>query len=585
VYEESPKDGLMCLHRMKNIYKRSLSSPFNLALVFSAVLIISTLIFIRRWLPINTLVAYFDDGLFLSRAEFILSGQLGEVNWGFNALVKGTFYPWFIVFGNKVNLNPVFLSYLVLVLIVLLLGLIIYSLTKNILLSLGLILFISADPVYFSEGASRMMREFTHQNSVLLFFVCFNVIFYFLGRSKASYYLLFSLSVVSGLVLTVSINVREENIWIYSAYVVNIIILFLSKKFTTKQILYVNIIITVTLFLSIQIVRSINNYFYDVRLQNSSTEGQFPKMLLNLSSIETSKGNVRYSAIDKSKREIAYNVSPSFAQLQPYLEGPGQAWIQFGCQDSNTCDDYSNGWFHVALREGMRNIGWWDSEKIAQEKMLQINNEIAKSCEEKLIKCRKGIAFGPLNGNQFISQKEIADSFPFFFQYVKSSLDNWGIQREVNESTIFKTEIMPEDLYTSWKKTIPSMPDGQNQYLDKYNSRYLTLQPFLNYWSSIYTLLLITLLIFNILNLFLLIFYKFRIKLNFFLISTYLIFMYLWVSRGIFLSLNSSVNIKSVILTYSLSGRVFLSGFLFLGLIIFFSILKQRSTLSRTYSK
>jgi hypothetical protein len=144
---------------------------------------------------------------------------------------------------------------------------------------------------------------------------------------------------------------------------------------------------------------------------------------------------------------------------------------------------------------------------------------------------------------------------------------------------------MPEDLYTSWKKTIPSMPDGQNQYLDKYNSRYLTLQPFLNYWSSIYSVLLIILLIFNILNLFLLIIYKFRIKLSFFLTSTYLIFMYLWVSRGIFLSLNSSVNIKSVILTYSLSGRVFLSSFLFLGLIIFFSILKQRSKLSNDFAR
>lgn len=570
---------------MKSISKKSFSSPFNLVLVFTAVLIISTLILIRRWLPINTLVAYFDDGLFLSRAEFILSGQLGEINWGFNALVKGTFYPWFIVIGNKVNLNPVFLSYLVLVLVILLFGSIIYSSTKSVLLSLGLILFITADPVYFSEGASRMVREFTHQNSILLFFVCFNVLFYFLDRSKASYFLLFSLSIISGLVLAISINIREESIWIYSAYVVNIIILFLSRKFTTKQILYVNIIIIITLFLSIQIVRSINSYFYEVRLQNSSTEGEFPKMLLNLSSIETSKGNVRYSTIDVTKREIAYKISPSFAKLQPYLEGPGQSWIQFGCQDTKTCDDYSNGWFHVALREGMRNMGWWDSEKIAQEKMLQINYEIVKSCEEKLIKCRKGIAFGLLNGNQFISYEEITDSFPFFFQYVKSSLNNWGIQREVYESTIFKTEVMPEDLYTSWKKTIPSMPDGQNQYLDKYNSRYLTLQPFLNYWSSTYSMLLIILSIFNILNLFLLIFYKFRIKLSFFLLSTYLIFLYLWVFRGLFLSLNSSVNIKSVILSYALSGRVFLPGFLFLGLIIFFSILRQHSTLSKAYTK
>jgi hypothetical protein len=561
---------------MKTVSNKSLSNPLNLVLVFFALLMLSALIIVRRWLPVNTLVAYFDDGLFLSRAEFILSGQLGEINWGFNALVKGTFYPWFIVFGNKINLNPIFLSYLVLVLVILFLGTIVYSFTKNFLISLGLILFVAADPLYFSEGSSRLMREFIQQNLVLLFFILFNAIFYFIARSKSPYIFVLPITILSGIVLAVSINVREENIWIYSAYVLNIIILFFSRKFKIKQLLYVNIILIITLFISIQVVRTINSHFYEVSLQNSTTEGEFPKMMLNLSSIVTSQGNVRYSAIDKNKREIAYRISPIFAQLQPYLEGPGQAWIQFGCRDTNTCDDYSNGWFHVALREGMRNIGWWDTEKIAQEKMGQINIEISKACEDKVIECRKGIAFGPAYGNQFISYQEFSDSFPFFSQYIKSSLNNWEIKKEISASTIFKTEIMPEDLYTSWKKTIPSMPAGQNQYLDKYNTRYLMLQPFLNYWSSIYSIFLTILLIVNILIPFLVIFHKFRVKLNIFLVSTYLIFLYLWVSRGIFLSLNSSVNFKSVGLTYALSGRVFLSGFLFLGLIIFFSILKQK---------
>jgi hypothetical protein len=330
------------------------------------------------------------------------------------------------------------------------------------------------------------------------------------------------------------------------------------------------------LFISIQWVKTINSNFYEVSLQNSTTEGEFPKMMLNLSSIVTSQGNVRYSAIDKNKREIAYKISPSFAQLQPYLEGPGQAWVQFGCQDSNTCDDYSNGWFHVALREAMRNIGWWDTEKIAQEKMGVINDELSKACEEKLITCKRGVAFGAAYGNQFISFQEITDAVPFFSQYVDSSLNNWGIQREVNESTIFKTEVMPEDLYTSWKNTIPSMPAGQNQYIDKFNSRYLALQPFLNYWSSVYSIILKILLIVNIAIPFLIIFNRFKIEVNVFIAATYLTFLYLWLSRGIFLSLNSSVNFKSMGLNYALSGRVFFSIFLFLGLIIFFNIVKKK---------
>ena len=561
---------------MKTFLNKSHSSSINLFLVFFTLLVISGLIILRRWLPVNTLVAYFDDGLFLSRAEFILSGQLGEINWGFNALVKGTFYPWFIVFGNKINLNPIFLTYLTLVLLVLLLGFIVYKINKKIIFSVGLIIFTLADPLYFSDGSSRLLRELTQQNLVLFFLILLNSTFYLISRSKISLFVLGALSIATGLVLAISINVREENIWIYSAYSINVIILFLSRKFKITQIVSINLIIIITLFISIQLVKTINTNFYEVSLQNSTTEGEFPKMMLNLSSIVTSQGNVRYSAIDKNKREIAYKISPSFAQLQPYLEGPGQAWVQFGCQDSNTCDDYSNGWFHVALREAMRNIGWWDTEKIAQEKMGVINDELLKACEEKLITCKRGVAFGSAYGNQFISFQEITDAVPFFSQYVDSSLNNWGIQREVNESTIFKTEVMPEDLYTSWKNTIPSMPAGQNQYIDKFNSRYLALQPFLNYWSSVYSIILKILLIVNIAIPFLIIFNRFKIEVNVFIAATYLTFLYLWLSRGIFLSLNSSVNFKSMGLNYALSGRVFFSIFLFLGLIIFFNIVKKK---------
>ena len=565
---------------MKNILKNKVSKPFNQFLILFALFILLILVIIRRWLPINTLVAYFDDGLFMSRAEFILSGNLGEINWGFNALVKGTFYPWFIVLGNKLNSNPIFLSYLILILIIILLGLIVFYITKNIIIPLLLIIFVVADPVYFSEGAGRVMRELPQQNLVLLFFVLYNLIFYSISKlqNRNSKYFLVLLSVTSGLILALAINVREENIWIYSAYALNILILLFSRKFNSLQIFYVNALIIATLFISIQAVKAINNRFYEVSVQNSTTEGEFPKMMLNLSSIKTSEGNIRYSAIDKAKRKIAYEVSPSFAELKDYLEGPGQAWVQFGCQDSNVCDDYSNGWFHVALRVAMREIGWWETEKIAQEKMRQINLEISNACDGKLITCTKGIPFGPAYGNQFISKQEIFDSLPYFSQYVAASLNNWGTQRQVSSSTIFKTEIMPEDLYTSWKQTIPSLPFGQNQYIDKYNDRYLILQPYLNLWSGLYSILLKLMLIVNLLVPILMIYFKSRLKINIYLISTYLVFLYLWVSRGVFLSLNSSVNFKSVSITYALSGRVFLSCFLVLGIIIIFKILRQKPT-------
>jgi hypothetical protein len=553
---------------MKTVSSRSLSNPINLLLVFLTLLIISTLLFIRRWLPINSLASYFDDGLFLERAEFILSGNLGQMSNGYNALVKGTFYPWFVVISSKLDLNPIFFTYLILILIVIFMCFVLFFITKNVFISLILGIILLADPVFFSESSSRLVREITQQNFVYLFFILFNLIIYLIYTKVFSPYLLFSSSLICGLLLTLSINIREENIWIFSALGLNILI-FLIYRYRTLKILQFSALIILSMLISIQIVKQANESFYGVPLLNSTTQGEFPKMMTLLSGIQSSAGNKRYVSIDKEKRYLAYEVSPTFSKLKPNLEGPGLAWIQYGCQDSQTCDDYANGWFHVALREAMKGVGWWETEQLAQQKMRVINSEIGNACLNQTIECSRGIPFGPAYGNQFISKIELVDSIGFFREYIVSSFNNWGISRTVDGSTLFKTSVMPENFYSSWHQIIPSMPASQKDYIDKFNSRYLSFQPYLNNWSLFYSYLLKIMLIGNILLVILFAFKK--IKTHRFLKTAYIVSFYLWISKGILLSLNSSINFKSINLTYALGARVFLTTFLCLGVIMLFN--------------
>ena len=539
-----------------------------LVLVFS-------LIIIRRWLPVNTLIAYFDDGLFVSRAEFILNGNLGKLNSGFNALVKGTVYPWFIVISKIAGLSPIFLSYLFLILNATLLSFFIYKLTNRIYLSFILSCFIIADPVYFTDSASRIMREQVQQNFILLFFVLFNLLIYLISKKELGTKKIIVIFALLGGIFVVALNVREENIWIYSALIINILLIFPIKIDHKKRFL-IFLTLFISIFISIHAVRLVNNIFYGVSLQNNTTEGEFPKMMLNLSSIQTDSGNIRYVSIDKNKRELAYKASPTFSKLESNLEGPGQAWIQFGCNDSQTCDDYANGWFHVALREAMKEQGWWDSESIAQNQMKKVNQEIEGACERNLITCKKGIPFGPAYGNQFISQQEVIDANTYFFQYTNQSFNSWSISRNLEKDTILKTEVMPEDMYQSWRKTIPSMPPAQITYINKFNSRYLEFQPFLNIWTFVYSNLLKLFFAINILILFYAIGNKILRKKFLHFWPLYLSFFYIWISKGALLSLNSSINFKSVGLTYALSSRAFLTGFLAIGIIIFSLIITEK---------
>lgn len=555
----------------KSFLSLKLKYKFAIILFFSFVI---TLIILRRWLPVNTLIAYFDDGLFVSRAEFILNGNLGKLNSGFNALVKGTVFPWFIVVSKIMGFSPIFLSYLFLIINVSILSYFIFLLTKRLYLSFFLSLLIIADPVYFTDSASRIMREQVQQNFIFLLIILFNLVIYLIYQEKLKNNKIIILFILIGSLFVVAINVREENIWIYSAFIINILLISFFRIDNKKRLL-IFFSLFISIFMSIQFVKLVNKSFYGVSLQNNTTEGEFPKMMLNLSSIRTNQGNVRYVSIDKNKRNLAYQISPTFLKLKSNLEGPGQAWIQFGCNDSQTCDDYANGWFHVALREAMKEQGWWESEFIAQTQMKKINKEISDACKNNLIECKKGLPFGAAYGNQFITMQEIKDSKIYFVQYVTQSLKNWSISRNLEKNTILKTEVMPEDMYQSWRKTIPSMPPAQITYINKFNSRYLEVQPVLNIWSYVYSYLL---KILTVINIFILIFTilnrSFRRKIKFFL-PTYLTFLYLWISKGALLALNSSINFKSVGLTYALSSRSFLTGFLTIGVIIFIINIKE----------
>jgi hypothetical protein len=532
------------------------------------------LLILRRWLPLNTLAAYFDDALFVNRAEFILSGNLGLVTSGYNALVKGTLYPWFIVLTKLLGFNPVFFTYFLLILIVLFLGYLIFIMTKNWYFGALIFILVIADPLFFTDSASRILREITQQNFILLLILCINTLIFSKDIMKISNYTKYLIGIFIGIILALTLNIREENIWIFSALILNLFIVIILR-FRFLYLFPIIFTIILSTFISVQAIKNFNNFLYDVKLQNTTTEGEFPEMMLNLSGIYTPVGERRYVAIDKNKRKLAYQVSPTFKLLEPNLEGPGQAWVQFGCQDSQTCDDYANGWFHVALREAMKELGWWQSEIYAQEMMAKVNNEISVACQSSVIECRRGIPFGAPYGNQFLNQKEVLAAWPYFKKYVQLSLNNWSAVRRVDPTSIYKTEVMPEDLYTSWRKTLPNMPFAQITYIEKFNSRYLAFQPYLNVWSNLYSFMMKFLLLINLISILSLLFKVSRQYLNTFIITLYFIFLYLWISKGFFLALNSAINFNSISVHYALSSRVFLSCFLVLGIIHLLTIFSK----------
>ena len=276
------------------------------------------------------------------------------------------------------------------------------------------------------------------------------------------------------------------------------------------------------------------------------------KSLTPLAVLGMPAGNL---SISESKRQIAYENSPSFSQLKNYLEGDGKAWIQFGCENSQTCEDYANGWFHVALRVAIDDQGLWLTQKSAQDFMLKVNTELEQACASGKIVCNTSLPMAKALGVTQVTWDQITASSNFLKLYIDRSIFGWN--RGEQEFSAF--EVMDEKQWKRWTYVIKTLPDSQVQYQNQYNNRVSIFNNVYQKWVSIYVFISLVGILSFLFVIYQLIFHrnKFqKIEIQYLTIALFAIFI--WFSRGALLAINSATNFISVSENYALPGRVFL---------------------------
>jgi hypothetical protein len=531
----------------------------NTGLISIAVASMGMLIFLREALLINVRNLPFDDGLFVGRAEALTRNTeetLGSTR-GFNPLVKGQVYPLVLEISNFLNLNPLVLVYFTFLSAI---TLIFICINKNLrdIIFLPFILLVLLDPSPFSSQASRISREFTYGILVLfLFAIIINLKFSLsLGDAKMKLTHKFLFGSLLGLIVFLANNTREERIWIY-LIVLSGFIWGLSKNDNSIKSLTIIAIIFVFVYSILTLnLKNYNDKIFGVRLTSTTIEGEFPRLMSNLSSIETSENFNPYISISESKRKIAYENSPSFSSLSQYLEGDGKAWIQFGCQNSQTCDDYSNGWFHVALRVGIDNLGYWNTQKDAQNYMKKVNSELENACNSKQMTCTRSLPLAKALGVTKISGEQIFSSLNFLKLYMKNSFLGWN-QRSQEFAA---HEVMDEKQWERWSYVIKTLPKSQVQYENQFNNRISIFNILYEKWVTIFVYIKLIAMLFMFY-----IFYRYFRHRNEFgkheslLFSAAVFSLLIWFTRGILLAINSATNFISISEHYALPGSSFLS--------------------------
>jgi hypothetical protein len=330
-------------------------------------------------------LAVHDDGLFMT-----LGRHLAEGNWlgPFSqfTLMKGPGYPAFLAVAQWLGISVTLAHALFHCLAITAFVAILHRFVKSYFLSGLMFALLLWHPVTLSVHLLRVLREEIYYGQVLLIIAALTAAMFCPSDGRRC--VLFS--VLAGAVLGWFWLTREEGVWLLPA----IVIIIASGAWSahragqTRQLLApLSIIICIFAFMQIGF-RAGNLWAYGKFIGVDVKEANYVRTLGAIDSVR-SGGNKPFIPVTKSARERIYAVSPTFALLRDYFDGPRKlGWVTITCQFyPDSCGEIAAGWFMWGLREAASQRGYYASPAKASAFFGQLADEISAACVRSELDC------------------------------------------------------------------------------------------------------------------------------------------------------------------------------------------------------
>jgi hypothetical protein len=125
---------------------------------------------------------------------------------------------------------------------------------------------------------------------------------------------------------------------------------------------------------------------YGAPILHELSEGEFPKLIVALRSIESAKDNrmvmVTQEALAKARAQV-----PEFAPVVARLPPPSTASLS--CRLHGVCSEWSNGWMLFLIKDAAYYAGLTPDLPAAQAYYRSVRVGIEKACAEKRLVCRQ----------------------------------------------------------------------------------------------------------------------------------------------------------------------------------------------------
>lgn len=124
---------------------------------------------------------------------------------------------------------------------------------------------------------------------------------------------------------------------------------------------------------------------------------EYQRAMAALNRIDVGRGPL-YVTVTRQARQLAYQYSPTFAELKPFFEGtPGRFLENHTARFTGQPGEIGNGWFYWALRDAAAGAGWHSDARTAEKKYGALADELEQAFQSGKLKSYSSLLPGFLD--------------------------------------------------------------------------------------------------------------------------------------------------------------------------------------------
>jgi hypothetical protein len=336
-------------------------------------------------IPLHIRFSPFDDSLYVSRAyAFLENNAWGKYDPYILSKLPGMSI-WLI--ANRLFGIPYLLGINLFYGIA---GLLLLRGAEKVGVSRGLLLvayaIFLANPITFSLGWVLVMREAL---SSVLIVALLAVSIHLLNKNSPK--LLLGHLFLLGLLFAFSVILREEDklLWIYLALLAFGVGWFRHKKgigIDWRALGMVFLIPTLCAFALQSGLRTYNLMHYGAPLLNDYSEGELPKLIASIRSVESKPDN-RMVMISQDALKTIKPLLPEFSPVIDALPQPGR--LTYSCKQSGVCNEWNSGYMIWWIKQSAAEAGLTPTLLSGQAYFRGVREQIDALCASSALACKR----------------------------------------------------------------------------------------------------------------------------------------------------------------------------------------------------